>query len=229
MRAVLLFAQPSAREARRKGLPGAERLFDLLRRRTVTAALSLDGADLVVIGNPGPVWLPGSVQVVPQRGRSFAERLANAFADIRALGYDEVVAVGADSPGLSKSHLEGAFAALQSQDAVFGPASDGGVYLIGCRGDASSLLQGVQWRTGRVLAQLLERCPGAGLLADSLADVDGRSDLPFLLGDPELAVLIGRLLERRPVALPGASSRPRWRSSFPADPRGPPCASPVVS
>jgi uncharacterized protein len=225
-RAVLLFAQPASREARLKGLSGAEPLFDLLRRRAVAAVLALPGVDLVVAGDPGGTGTSPGVHLLRQRGRSFAERLTNAFGDTRSLGYGEVVAVGADSPGLSERHLAAAFHALRSREVVLGPAPDGGVYLIGCRGEAGPMLRGVQWRTGRVLGQLRERCPDAVVLAEILADVDDRADLRALLDGPalgpEILRLIRRLLNRLAAVLIGEPGRLSLASLAPADSRGPP-------
>src|SRR5262245_10109151 len=121
-RAVLLFARRPDREARAKGLAGAEPLFASLRDRTVAAVAALPDADLVVVGEPGAgVRLPAGARVLPQRGRSFAERLENAFADVRGLGYDAIVAVGADAPSLDASRLAAAFDALRSHPLVLGP------------------------------------------------------------------------------------------------------------
>lgn len=229
-RSVLLFTRRPDREARAKGLAGGAPLFASLRDRTITAVAVLPDVDLVVVGDPGAVRLPAGSRVLPQRGSSFAARLENAFADVRALGYDEIVAVGTDALVLDVGRLAAAFEALRSRPLALGPARDGGVYLLGLRGDAAGLLRGIPWQTGRVFAALLERCPGAAVLPESLLDVDGRADLPALLAeasiDPELAALIRRLLRHRPPA------RPLRVRVFPSRPflapslwRGPPLAS----
>ncbi len=66
-----------------------------------------------------------------QRGNSFGERLANALEDVFTKGYDNVLVIGNDSPGLSRALLLKANKALLDGQLVLGPALDGGVYLIG--------------------------------------------------------------------------------------------------
>ena len=225
-RCILVFTRSPRGEARAKGLPEAEVLFERLRERTFAVAASLPGVALIVAGDPGPAPLPPGSLLLPQRGRSFGERLESAFADARALGFQEIVAVGTDSPGLGPDDLIAAFAALREQGVVLGPAADGGVYLIGVRGDAGPLLAGVRWGVGTVLAQLLARVPEAAVLAGTLADLDGWDSLESLLApglDPELARWIAALLRPRPTTAPARDAgRPRPAFTAPSLLRGPP-------
>src|SRR5205807_1266758 len=110
-------------------------------RRVAEAVRSLGGADLLVVGAAAPGRPPG-VRRLEQRGASFGERLRNALADARGLGYREVVAVPGDVPGLSAAHLRAAFAALGRHPVVLGPSPDGGVYLLGTREGADRLFEG---------------------------------------------------------------------------------------
>jgi 2-phospho-L-lactate guanylyltransferase (CobY/MobA/RfbA family) len=191
LRCVLLFARTPGEEARAKRIGRARSLFALARRRVRDAA-ALAGADLVLVGT-GP-------HALPQRGRTFGERLGNAFADARALGYREIVAVPTDVPSLGLRQIAEAFARLRGQETVLGPSPDGGVYLIGRRGDADALLLGVRWRTGFVLGDLQSNAQsnaGAAALLEPLADVDRLSDLRRLSGlDPRTTALVARLLHR---------------------------------
>jgi glycosyltransferase A (GT-A) superfamily protein (DUF2064 family) len=209
---VLLFARSARGEAGAKGLGRAAALFALARRRVAAAAAEL-GVDLVVVGpasgeanSPDGELAPGC-RFLLQHGATFAERLANAFGAVRALGYGEVVAVPTDVPLLGVRHLAAAFDALsEGAGAVLGPSPDGGVYLIGVRGDARPLLSGVRWRTARVLADLSANAAaadsGAPVLLDRLGDVDREADLRRLARelatapalDPELTRLVALLL-----------------------------------
>jgi len=170
---------------------------------------------------------------LPQRGETFGERLSNAFDDARRLGYRQIVAVGTDSPGLGRRHLEAAFARLTTHDVVLGRASDGGVYLIGTRSEPAPLLRGVPWRTGRVCARLAANAGGEpAYLDDRLADVDAHRDLPRLRHDPTLepatTLLIERLLARAPHGRADQRSAPPRHRSLPRlSLRGPP-VSPVI-
>ncbi len=217
-RCVLLFARPADEEARAKRIGGARRLFALARARVVAAVAALPGVDLVVVGRG-----PGAL---PQRGDSFGERLANAFADARALGYRDIVAVPTDVPGLGSRQLAAAFGHLASTPVVLGPSPDGGVYLIGCRDDPGALFRGVRWRTPAVLADLAARA-GAAARLDPLADVDRRSDLRCLgdLRDRELAALVADLLRAPAFGRPESIETARLRlADTRISPRGPPPA-----
>ncbi|MFC7110384.1 DUF2064 domain-containing protein [Nonomuraea rubra] len=87
--------------------------------------LALDGA-------PGP-WLPAGFTVVPQRGGGLDERLAAAFDDAHRLSHIPIVLIGMDTPQVSAGLLADAVSLLGSHDAVFGPATDGGFWLLGLR------------------------------------------------------------------------------------------------
>jgi uncharacterized protein len=135
------------------------------------------GRTLALAGAPGP-WLPPAVRVVPQRGAGLDERLAYAFADA-----DEgrpMVLIGMDTPQVTPALLTRAAAALGRHDAVFGPAADGGFWLLGLRTPDPALLRGVPMsrpETGRIqLARLMDAGLGVGLLP-TLTDVDTAADV----------------------------------------------------
>ncbi len=181
-RCILLFARAADEEARAKRLSRARGVFALARRRVVAAALALPGTDLLIVGSGG---------TLPQRGEGFAERLANAFADARARGYREIVAVPTDVPRLGVRELAEAFRRLAAAEVVLGPSPDGGAYLIGCRSDPAALFLGVRWRTAGAFADLAANAAAPAVLGP-LEDVDRRADLRALdvEGDRELAALL---------------------------------------
>jgi glycosyltransferase A (GT-A) superfamily protein (DUF2064 family) len=222
-RCVVLFARAPRAEARRKSLPSAEPLFRAVRQRVRQAIARVAGVDLLCCG-PDAAASPGELRL-PQRGIDFAARLANAFADARALGYEEVLVVPGDVPGLDERTIARAFALLRRSPVVLGPSPDGGVYLIGCRGPADALLRGVRWRTTHVTRDLLERAPGAVLLAGR-ADVDRARDLARLRRDPGVPSDLRALVASAPTparVLAFEARAPRGRVvAAPDPPRGPP-------
>lgn len=101
---------------------------------------------------------------------------------LRGLPPGPVCIVGADIPGIRKAHIARAFAALGPSEAVFGPASDGGYWLIGLKRAApppAGLFAGVRWSSEHALrdsAATLGRRRIAYI--DRLGDVDTAADLP---------------------------------------------------
>jgi glycosyltransferase A (GT-A) superfamily protein (DUF2064 family) len=180
-RCVLVFARAPDREAASKRLRGAAPLFERCLDRIASAVAAMRGVDLV------------RVDEAQQRGGSFGERLAAAFNDARARGYAEIVALPGDVPGITREHLEAAFAALQHEEFVFGPAPDGGVWLLGARTDVARAFAGVPWRTSGVLRKLEENVASFALLAP-LADVDDERGLRRLAADRTLDLALRRLI-----------------------------------
>jgi glycosyltransferase A (GT-A) superfamily protein (DUF2064 family) len=89
------------------------------------------------------------------------------------------VLVGSDIPGLSRADLAAAFRALGRADAVFGPAEDGGYWLVGFgpRRPAQPFAD-VRWSTRHALADTLANFAGRRIaLLRSLRDVDTAADL----------------------------------------------------
>ncbi|MEV5831769.1 TIGR04282 family arsenosugar biosynthesis glycosyltransferase [Spirillospora sp. NPDC052242] len=131
---------------------------------------------LVLDGAPRP-WPPPGVGVIPQRGDGLDERLANAFADADA--GRPLVLIGMDTPQVTPALLAAAARALDGRDAVFGPAADGGFWLLGLRRPDARLLRGVPMSRPDTGAVQLARLRGAGLRVATLpelTDVDTPAD-----------------------------------------------------
>jgi rSAM/selenodomain-associated transferase 1 len=119
-----------------------------------------------------------------QRGADLGERLESACAEMLRGPQDRAVIVGADCPWLDSGSIERSFEALERVDAVVIPARDGGYVLIGLSRPLPALFHGIEWGTGRVLAQTLERArhDGASVeLLDALEDLDTPQDLVWAL------------------------------------------------
>ncbi|MFG2089437.1 TIGR04282 family arsenosugar biosynthesis glycosyltransferase [Spirillospora sp. NPDC048824] len=131
--------------------------------------LALDGA-------PGR-WLPRGLTVIAQRGGGLDERLAHAFDD--AYAGRPLVLIGMDTPQVTPALLERARRGLARHDAVVGPASDGGFWLLGLRRPDARLLRGVPMSRSYTGAVLLARLRAARLdtgFLPRLTDVDTPAD-----------------------------------------------------
>lgn len=132
---------------------------------------------LALTGAPRRGW-PGSRRWLPQGRGSLAERMERC---LRAVPPGDAVLLGSDIPGVDAGHIRRAFDGLTRAPLVFGPAADGGFWLVGVRrvpGMPKPLFPaGVRWSSAETLNDVLAgvRIPYA--LADTLGDVDNAADL----------------------------------------------------
>lgn len=120
-------------------------------------------------------------QVHPQRGEGLAARLGAAHADVAAVSGGPVVQVGMDTPHAPVGTLRAAADLLIGQDdAVLGPAHDGGWWLLGVAGPHLLVhLPEVTMstdETGSQTLDALERAGGHVQQVEALRDVDELAD-----------------------------------------------------
>jgi uncharacterized protein len=121
-------------------------------------------------------WPPGIVRV-RQGGGDLGDRMQRLID--RTPG-GPLVIVGSDIPALGRTHIAAAFRLLGRHDAVFGPASDGGFWLVGLRRRPHRLrpFGGVRWSSPHALADTLANLRGRSVgFLPPLSDVDSARDL----------------------------------------------------
>jgi len=110
-----------------------------------------------------------------QRGETLGARMRGRLTVGVAAG-KAVVLVGSDSPDLPVDRVSQAFRALQRANVVLGPATDGGYYLIGCRGSVPDVFgDEIPWGGSGVLRETLSRLDASGtaaVLLEPWPDVD---------------------------------------------------------
>ncbi|WP_119422655.1 TIGR04282 family arsenosugar biosynthesis glycosyltransferase [Desertibaculum subflavum] len=112
----------------------------------------------------------------PQGRGDLGQRMARPF---RRLPPGPVVLIGADIPELNAGHVWAAFRALGGSEAVFGPATDGGYWLVGLspRARRRPPFRGVAWSTEHALADTLRQLNGAKVAQLApLSDIDTGAD-----------------------------------------------------
>lgn len=117
------------------------------------------------------LW-PRTVQRSGQGRGDLGLRMARSLRGART---GPVCLIGADIPDIAPAHIWRAFRALAAADFVFGPAEDGGYWLIGCRGRPlpRDLFANVRWSSAQALADTLANLKRRRVaLTDRLADVD---------------------------------------------------------
>jgi rSAM/selenodomain-associated transferase 1 len=121
-----------------------------------------------------PVHLPR----IPQGRGSLGARMVRALCG-RFPG--PVCVIGADIPDLTSAHIARAFRVLGTAQAVFGPAPDGGYWLVGLKNTRrapSGLFRNVRWSTEHALTDSVASIPDLRVVfTDMLHDVDEARDL----------------------------------------------------
>jgi len=127
-------------------------------------------------------WLGEGPGFAPQVEGDLGMRMEAALRGALAEGAPAACVVASDVPDLGPLQVGEAFRALEGgADVVFGPAPDGGYYLVALRSPRPSLFRGIPWSTSEVLERSLSAAREAGLrvhLLEPLRDVDRASDLP---------------------------------------------------
>jgi glycosyltransferase A (GT-A) superfamily protein (DUF2064 family) len=114
-----------------------------------------------------------------QRGADLGARVEHA-ARLGLARAERVLVIGSDLPGLPVARLVEARAALSTHDAVLGPSSDGGFYLIGLRACPPGLLSGLAWSVPETRAACAARLVQRGLRLACIASFDDVDDIEDL-------------------------------------------------
>ncbi|MFT4575189.1 MAG: rSAM/selenodomain-associated transferase 1 [Polaribacter sp.] len=115
-----------------------------------------------------------------QEGEDLGIRMRNAFQNGFDQGYENLILIGSDLPNISKEIIDTGFDTLQNNDVVFGPAEDGGYYLIGLSKMNAAIFENKPWSQSELLAvtlaQLKEQQQSVGFI-EILNDIDTFEDL----------------------------------------------------
>lgn len=121
----------------------------------------------------------------PQQGDGLGERMSYAFAEAFQLGYERVLLIGTDIPGITSDILKEAFQSLEKYDAVVNPTEDGGYYLIGLKEARDDIWDVPHYGSNTVLQDTLCRLEEAGLqvfTGQECRDIDTKEDMAAWYG-----------------------------------------------
>lgn len=188
-RLVIMLKEPKAgrvksRLARDVGAVPAARFY----RETMSSAVWRLGNDqrwqtLLAVSPDAAIdshMIPAGCARIVQGQGDLGRRLQHVAASARP---GPVVVIGTDIPGIMPSDIWAAFRLLGSHDAVFGPASDGGYWLVGLkrRPSCPRIFSNVRWSTAFALADTKANLKGSGVAETSIKDdVDDGRDLARL-------------------------------------------------
>ncbi|WP_425411000.1 TIGR04282 family arsenosugar biosynthesis glycosyltransferase [Hyphococcus sp.] len=165
------------------GMGRAAALFRIMTDWTIAEAQKGSWETVLAVDPPAAAhkrarFWPPRFRRVAQGPGDLGARMARIF---RTAPPGPVVIIGADAPGLRARHLREAFKRLRGADAVFGPAADGGFWLIGLarRRAAPDLFDSVRWSSEHTLADTLKTLPESFdvRMLETLRDVDEAADL----------------------------------------------------
>jgi hypothetical protein len=179
--AVLIFASQSARDVVKKRMPQAHQLFDTFTSQTI---------DLVKRAGLSYVLH----QDKDQKGTSFGSKFEHAIQSVFDQGYERVITIGNDTPGLCVTHIKKALSNFEQNKVTLGPSKDGGFYLLGIDDSAfakartsttsDSGFRNLSWQKKSLLEAFVTQLKSYGCnitLLESLQDIDGVQDVKKIL------------------------------------------------
>ncbi|ANK83640.1 MAG: hypothetical protein TEF_20805 [Rhizobiales bacterium NRL2] len=189
-RTLIIFAKAprmgsvKTRLARGIGHAAALAFYRATLSRTIALGCGLKGVRTLIRVTPddatGSRAFPAGLPRLPQGRGDIGERMKRALDATPG----DAVLVGCDIPGMTADDLGAAFAALRRHDAVFGPAADGGFWLVGLKRGfrPARLFRGVRWSVPETLADSLATLPAHARVARqrTLNDIDDVDDYAAL-------------------------------------------------
>ncbi|MCH3881863.1 TIGR04282 family arsenosugar biosynthesis glycosyltransferase [Tenacibaculum aquimarinum] len=153
--------------------------FLLNKTKEITQNLTCDKAVYYSVKiRENDIWNSNIYQKHQQFGEDLGFRMQNAFKNSFEAGYQKVMIIGSDLYDLSPSIIEDAFSKLNTNDAILGPAEDGGYYLLGMKTLQPNIFENKAWGTSTVRAETLNDLKKVNVhLLQELNDVDVIEDI----------------------------------------------------
>ena len=173
-------------KTRLKGSMSDEQRLDLyvsLLNRAMKDLGDIPGVDTFIAYAPKEkedYFLKFNLGLIPLNGEDLGAGMLKAFEKVFSLGYKRASLVGADIPDLSPAIILEAFAVLSEHDLVYGPARDGGYYLVGMRKLIREVFENVPWSSEQTLKKSLEQASRSGNtvgFTEMLSDIDRIEDV----------------------------------------------------
>ncbi|MEJ7750053.1 MAG: TIGR04282 family arsenosugar biosynthesis glycosyltransferase [Thermoleophilaceae bacterium] len=143
-------------------------------------------------------YVPPGIELFRDGEGDLGDRLVFATDFVFAQRPGPLLVVGTDMPFLSSEHALAAARALGEAQVCFGPALDGGYWIVGLREPCPEVFSlGESWGGADVLERSIDLARGAGLptaLLGAERDLDDAADARALLADPRLPPRIAEIL-----------------------------------
>lgn len=148
------------------GMKQAATLYRFLTEKIIGIYRSID-CDLLIYAdaqNAAEIdavknWLGKDLPVFKQHGDDIGMRMYRAFEQVFSLGYENIVLTGSDLPGLKQKNIEMALQQTKKKKVIFGPAIDGGYYLVAMQQQflTIDMFRGVEYSGPFTLKQTLKK------------------------------------------------------------------------
>ena len=94
-------------------------------------------------------------------------------------GFEKIVLIGSDLPDISAKIIQEGFDALENSEVVFGPAEDGGYYLVGMTKNQHLIFENKPWSQSNLLEVTLGELSNKASISllEELNDIDTLEDL----------------------------------------------------
>ena len=159
----------------------AFKIYNFLLEHTVSVTRNLAVSKEVYYSEAiaeNDIWKSEIYAKKLQQGKGLGERMKNAFKEGFNNGYKNIIIIGSDLYDLQREDLEKAFELLKEKDAVIGPATDGGYYLLGMNQLFPEVFEEKEWGTSSVLEDTLKDLKEKNIgLIEARNDVDYYSDI----------------------------------------------------
>lgn len=173
--ALLVFSRTAAAEARQK--PFCSRFRKRLNE-TIAQKLIEQTREIARLSGMPVIYSDESSQY----GDSFGMRLSHAIENVFEKGFESIIVIGNDSPGLSTRDILRVEKLLQNEDLILGPATDGGLYLIGIHRNCFDTMDfsSLAWKTPQLQESIKNYLEFSSLQVhwlNPLNDIDNERDL----------------------------------------------------
>jgi rSAM/selenodomain-associated transferase 1 len=187
--ALIIIAKYPEKESvktRLKGLiPDKKRimLYKSLLNQTMDKLGRIPGIDTFIAFAPESTegyFSQFDLRMIPLHDGDLGVRMFEAFKAVFNSGYQKAALVGVDIPDLSVSIILRAFDLLSGNDLVYGPAEDGGYYLVGMRNLIKEVFENVPWSSDLTLNRSLKQAKQYGYsvgFTKMLSDIDTIEDV----------------------------------------------------
>jgi glycosyltransferase A (GT-A) superfamily protein (DUF2064 family) len=198
--ALLLFAQNAKKDAlhKKKGWSGTLRqtttVFESLTKRTLQ---TVKAAQI-------PFFLSSDVG---NDSAFFGSQLAASVKAVFEKGFQSVICIGNDCPGLTLELLRKTANYLQNGQSVVGPDERGGAYLIGIQKEnfQANDFENLPWQTSRLQENLAQMLGDKTQLLPTFADINAEIDLHYWAEKAKSTTSFAKLLLSLLVKLSSAA------------------------